>query len=160
MGQAGRAGFIHLAVYQPAFNPFAEYCRALPQSGRTLLVLDLIGVELPAASIAIDVVKKNGSFRLSVPARHYRAGVAALQANLPAGKYIVQITVEGPQGPHRVAFPLSVGAWWGPLIVPAFAALLIIVAAASYCLYQVREGEAALRQVAIKTSAGCPRRRA
>lgn len=49
MRQAGTDDFIHLAVYQPEFNPFAEYCGALPEAGRTMLVFDLMGAELPDA---------------------------------------------------------------------------------------------------------------
>src|SRR6516225_9386635 len=82
MRQAGVDDFIHMAVYQPEFNPFAEYCGALPQAGRTLLVFDLIGAELPDAQVSLDVLDQGGRRQLSVPPRRYSSGVASLQADL------------------------------------------------------------------------------
>ena len=87
-------GFVHMAVYQPGFNRFAEYCSTLPQSGATLLVFDLMGVELSDASISLTLMRQGGSFHLSVPPRHYRSGVADLRADLPAGKYLVLVNIE------------------------------------------------------------------
>lgn len=140
MRQSGADDFIHLAVYQPQFNPFAEYCGALPEAGRTLLVFDLIGAELPDAQISLDVVQEGGRLQLSVPPRRYRAGVANLPADLPAGTYNVLVSIEQPDGRHRLAFPLVVGAWWDRLIVPLVIVLLIGLVTAGYCLFQIRSG--------------------
>jgi hypothetical protein len=136
--QAGVDDFIHLAVYQPDFNPFAEYCGALPQAGRTLLVFDLIGAELPDAPVSLEVLQEGGRFRLSVPARRYRSGVAGLRADLPPGKYDVLVSIEGPNGRHRITFTLAVGAWWERLVVPLLIVLLISAATAGYCVFQIR----------------------
>ena len=136
--QMGADDFIHLAVYQPEFNPFAEFCDALPKAGRTLLVFDLMGTELPDAAVSLEVLEEGGSVRLSVPPRRYRSGVADLLADLPPGKYTVLVSVEEPGGRRRLAFPLAVGAWWGRLITPLLVVLLIGFVTAGYCLFEVR----------------------
>jgi hypothetical protein len=140
MRQSGADDFIHLAVYQPEFNPFAEYCGALPQAGRTLLVFDLIGAELPDARVSLDVVQEGGRLQVSVPPRRYRSGVADLPADLPAGIYTVLVSIEQPDGRHRLTFPLVVGAWWDRLIVPLVIVLLIGLVTAGYCVFQIRGG--------------------
>jgi hypothetical protein len=138
MRQAGTDDFVHLAVYQPEFNPFAEYCDALPKAGRTMLVFDLMGAELPEARVSLEVLQEGGRFQLSVPAQRYHTGVADLPADLPAGTYTVLISIEQPDGHHRLAFPLAVGAWWDRLMVPIAIVLLIGFATAGYCILQIR----------------------
>jgi hypothetical protein len=136
--QAGAGDFIHLAVYQPEFNPFAEYCGVLPVGGRTLLVFDLMGAKLPDARVSLDVFEEGGRFRLSVPARRYSSGIANLRADLPPGNYTVLVSIDGPDGGHHLTFPLAVGAWWDRLVVPLVAMLLIGVITAGYCVFQIR----------------------
>jgi len=152
--QTGADDFIHLAVYQPQFNPFAEYCEALPQAGRTLLVFDLMGTELPDAPVSLAVLEQGGRFRLSVPARRYRSGVANLRAVLPPGKYTVVVSIEEPGTPRRLAFPLAVGAWWGQLLMPLLIVLLIGLATAGYCIFQVRSMAAEHRNSSMNKRIG------
>ncbi len=138
MQRAGTNDFIHLAAYQPEFNPFAEYCGVLPQAGRTLLVFDLIGAALADARVSLDVLQADGRFQLSVPPRRFRSGVADLPADLPAGTYTVLVNIEEPDGRHRLTFPLVVGAWWDRLLVPVVIVLLIGLVTAGYCVFQIR----------------------
>src|SRR5215813_9872853 len=53
-----RAGpyLIHFAVYQPQFNPAAEYCAAVPKAGNTILVFDLVDPELRLRPLTVQVV--------------------------------------------------------------------------------------------------------
>jgi hypothetical protein len=138
MRQTGADDFIHFAAYQPEFNPFAEYCDALPKAGRALLVFDLIGAELPEAAVSLEVLDEGGRLQVAVPARRYHSGVANLQTNLPPGKYAVVIKIGEPGDNHRIAFPLTVGAWWDKLLVPAAIVLVIIIATLAYCAIQVK----------------------
>lgn len=130
--------FVHFAAYQPQYNPFAEYCGSLPRPGRALLVFDLIGVELPNLPVSIEVIEEGGVRRVSAPARRYRTGVIGLETDLPPGRYSAVVTVEEPGGRHQIVFPLSVGTWWSGLAGAVMVILLILVAAAAYCLSQVR----------------------
>jgi hypothetical protein len=138
MRQTGVRDFIHLAAYQPEFNPFAEYCDVLPKAGTTLLVVDLMGTGLPNTPISLLISGQAGHFRLSVPARRYRSGVADLRTYLPAGRYTVLVRVEEVGEDHHAVFALTVGAWWDGLFAPIAAILLIGVAALWYCLFQIR----------------------
>jgi hypothetical protein len=137
MQASGSDDFIHLAVYQPEFNPFAEYCDAVPEAGQTLLVFDLMGTELPDAAVSVEVWEKGGRLQLSVPAQRYRSGVADLRADLPAGKYTVLVSLHEPGGARRYAFPLVVGAWWDRLIIPLLTIVVIALVTAGYCLFQI-----------------------
>lgn len=135
--QTDTDSFIHFAVYQPQFNPFAEYCEALPKAGRALLVFDLMGNDLPDALLSMEVLQKGGPFHLAIPAKRYRSGIVNLQADLPRGKYIVVVGIEGPEGSRHLTFPLAVGAWWNRLATPMLIALLIILATAGFCAFEI-----------------------
>ena len=37
---------IHITLYQPQFDPDAEYCDQVPRAGNTVLVVDVLGDEL------------------------------------------------------------------------------------------------------------------
>jgi hypothetical protein len=152
MLQVGADDFIHLAVYQPELNPFAEYCGALPVGGRALLVFDLMGAELPDARVSLNVLEEGGRFQLSVPPRRYRSGVANMRADLPPGKYTVLVSIDEPGGAHRLTFPLAVGAWWDRLAVPLVAVLLIILGTAVYCAHQMRTAADGLRPASMTTA--------
>jgi hypothetical protein len=136
--QSEAGELIHMAVYQPQFNPFAEYCSSLPRAGPALLVFDLIGADLPEARVSLDVSQEGGPLKLSMPARRYHSGVAALPADLPAGRYHVLVSIEKPDGRQHFAFPLVVGVWWGRLFAPLVIVLLVGIVTACYCVFQIR----------------------
>jgi hypothetical protein len=136
--QLGEDDFIHLAAYQPGFNPFAEYCGTLPVAGGTLLVLDLIGAELPGSEISLHLLAKDARFQLSVPARRYGSGVASVRADLPPGKYELLVNIEELTDSRHLTFPLVVGAWWQRLVAPVAFVLLIGVLTTGYCRFQLR----------------------
>jgi len=134
----GMEHFVHFAAYQPQYNPFAEYCGSLPRAGKTLLVFDLMGVDLPNLPVSIEVIGEGGVRRVSMPARRYRTGVIDLEADLPPGKYTAVVSIEESAGHHKIIFPLSVGTWWSRLAGPAIIMLLILFATAAYCLSQAK----------------------
>jgi hypothetical protein len=133
----GGDDFIHLAAYQPGFNPFAEYCGRLPVAGDTLLVVDLVGAELPDSKISLHLSGEDTRFHLALPARRYGSGVASVHANLPPGKYELLVNIEELNDSHHLTFPLVVGAWWQRLIAPGVFVLLIGVLTAGYCRFQL-----------------------
>jgi hypothetical protein len=136
--QTGVDDFIHLGVYQPEFNPFAEYCGTLPKAGRTLLVFDFVGAELPRAQVSLEVLAEEGGSQLSVPARRYDSGIANLAADLAPGKYSVVVSIDEPGGNHRFAFPLAVGGWWARAGTPVLIILFIVAVTIGYCTFQVK----------------------
>lgn len=152
--QASADDFIHLAVYQPEFNPFAEFCDSLPQGGRTILVFDLMGTYLPEASVSLRVLDKAGRSQLFVPAQRYRAGIASLSMDLPRGKYTVLVSVIGRDGGRHLAFPLAVGAWWDRLIMPLLIIVLIGIVTTAYCIFQIRGLASKRSDSAINTRIG------
>src|SRR5439155_23991515 len=103
MQRTGGDEFIHMAAYQPEFNPFAEYCEALPKAGSTLLVFDLMGSGLPDTPVSLEIVEKGARFQRFVPPRRYRSGVIDFRVDLEPGKYRMLVNVDGPDGRRRLA---------------------------------------------------------
>jgi hypothetical protein len=152
--RAGLNYFVHFAAYQPRFNQFEEYCGSLPRGGKTILVFDLLGAELPNIPVSIEI--EGGAHRLTIPARRYHSGVADVQAELEPGNYTAFVTIGDPPTYH-LAFPLSVGAWWNRLVGPMLLGFLILLAAGAYCIYQLRLVVAESRQSTSNTTVALSR---
>src|SRR5207245_10812631 len=98
------ASLFHLALYQPQFDPDAEYCNEVPRAGKTVMVVDVSAGELRQVPLSLEVVAASGPHQwraiLSVPAKIYRRGVADAEVNLTAGSdYVARVVLE--QGADR-----------------------------------------------------------
>ncbi len=131
------ASLIHLTLYQPQFDPDAEYCNEVPREGKTIMVVDVSAGELRQVPLSLEVVAASDSSQsrtiLSVPPQIYRRGVADAEVTLNAGSdYIARVVLE--QGtdrePQLLSFPIRVAAWYRAMIVPALivAAVLALTA--------------------------------
>ena len=124
---------IHFAVYQPQFNPTAEYCAAVPHAGNTTLVFDLVDPELRGWPLTIQVVEAvrtlDAKTVLYLPPQTYPTGVvsAAVPLDLP-GRYTAIVTLEGLS--HPIQFPLRVALW--PPGVVALVGVLVLGSALGY----------------------------
>src|SRR5215813_14337884 len=128
---------IHLTLYQPQFDPDAEYCNEVPREGKTVMVVDVSAGELRQVPMSLEVVAagESGQSRtiLSVPAQIYRRGVADAEVTLNAGSEYVARVVLAPgadREPQLLSFPIRVAAWYRAIIVPALivAAVLALTA--------------------------------
>src|SRR5271166_2738392 len=52
---------IHITLYQPQFDPDAEYCDQVPRSGNTVIVVDVLGDDLRRVPIGLQVVASGES---------------------------------------------------------------------------------------------------
>ena len=123
---------IHFTAYQPQFNPAAEYCKEVPQAGQTILVFDLVDVELRSTPVAIRVVEAAHTSEprtvLEIPAKTYPNGVVNAEANFdPPGRYMAILTLQEPA--NTVSFPIRVGMWSTSVVL---AAGLLFVSTALY----------------------------
>jgi cytochrome oxidase Cu insertion factor (SCO1/SenC/PrrC family) len=125
---------IHITLYQPEFDPDAEYCDQVPRAGNTVLVVDVLGDELRKLPLGVEISAAGSSSRrtvLSIPPKIYRRGVADAQVVLDdGGTYVTQVTVGEGAAKQILSFPVRVAAWYRPLIVPAlivFAVLALII---------------------------------
>src|SRR3954451_14218876 len=50
------ASLLHLTLYQPQFDPDAEYCEEVPRAGKTIFVVDVTAGELRQTPIGLEVV--------------------------------------------------------------------------------------------------------
>src|SRR6202043_935647 len=71
---------IHITLYQPQFDPDAEYCDQVPRAGNTVLVVDVLGNDLRRQPLGVQVFANRGSVPrravLSLLPKIYRRGVA------------------------------------------------------------------------------------
>jgi hypothetical protein len=129
----GGASIVHLTLYQPNSDPDAEYCNEVPREGRTVVVVDVEGERLRQSPIALEMIASDGSGLrkiLSVPPTIYRRGVADAEVTLDSGSdYIARVLIldAADQTAVPLTFPVRVGAWYRPIIVPALLILAVLV---------------------------------
>lgn len=120
---------VHITLYQPQFDPDAEYCDQIPRAGNTVLVVDVLGEELRKLPLAVRV-SNNSSSKLVVaqlPPTIYRRGVADAQVMLSSGEtYTTEISIGEGASTTLLSFPVRVAAWYRPLIKPAIAFLVLL----------------------------------
>jgi len=126
------ASLVHLTLYQPNFDPDAEYCNEVPREGKTVMVVDIEGDRLRQAPISLEVMASDDSGPrkiLSVPAKIYRRGVADAEVTLDSGSdYVARVVLlDGAnQTAIPLTFPIRVGAWYRPIILPALIILAVL----------------------------------
>ena len=134
---------IHITLYQPQFDPDAEYCDQIPRAGNTVLVVDVLGDNLRQLPLGVQVLAndKSSSHKVvfSLPPKIYRRGVADAQVILASGgAYITEISLGEGSAQQVFVFRVQVAAWYRPLVFPALAILallsLIAVSALQYYL--------------------------
>jgi cytochrome oxidase Cu insertion factor (SCO1/SenC/PrrC family) len=119
------AALIHITLYQPEFDPDAEYCDEVPREGNTVFVLDTLGDKLRRVPIGVRIFATgpDGSRHLAVslaPAVYPR-GVVDIQVNLAEGfGYLATVSIGSPSGvgAAEYSFPIRVRAWYRALVVP------------------------------------------
>jgi hypothetical protein len=128
---------LHLTLYQPQFDPDAEYCEEVPRAGKTLMVVDVTAGELRQTPISLEVIAVEDSSQpltiLEVPPKVYERGAMDTEVNLKTGSdYVVRVMVKmsADNAPQALSFPIRVAAWYRALIMPALivAALLALTA--------------------------------
>jgi hypothetical protein len=138
------ASLVHLTLYQPNFDPDAEYCNEVPRQGETVLVVDVEGDRLRQAPIALEMIASDGSGPrkiLSVPPRIYRRGVVDVEVTLDSGSdYLARVVLldAANETPIPLTFPIRVGAWYRPIMVPALIILVVLVLTAIPIVRQYR----------------------
>lgn len=124
---------MHFVGYQPdSVSGPKEFCEDIPDTGRTVVVLDYINEELRDLPTEIRVIRDTGSETnldaitlLHVPAKVYPAGSLNFELDFAeAGRFVGLVTVMDKE--KRVSrFPFSVGttrSWWY-LVVPTVVAI-------------------------------------
>lgn len=123
---------VHLTLYQPNFDPDAEYCNEVPRQGMTVMVVDVEGDRLRQNPIALEMIASDGSGLrtiLSVPPRIYRRGVADAEVTLDSDSdYLARVVLLDAPGQTAIplTFPIRVGAWYRPIIIPALLILAVL----------------------------------
>src|SRR5258708_24575031 len=96
------------------------------------MVVDLDGDRLRQAPIAVEVIASDGSGLrkiLSVPQKIYRRGVADAEVTLDSGSdYVARVVLLDAANLTVIplTFPIRVGAWYRPIILPALIVLAVL----------------------------------
>jgi len=136
---------LHLTLYQPQFDPVAEYCEEAPRTGNTVMVVDVTDGELRQTPIGLEVIETgiSGQSRIiqSLPAKIYELGVVDTEVLLTEGSdYVVRVTLELEAGGQAqvLAFPIRVAAWYRAMLMPALIVVgLLALTAISVIRYYV-----------------------
>src|SRR5215469_16761561 len=142
------AALIHITLYQPQFDPDAEYCDEVPREGNTVFVLDTLGAEMRRVPIGVRIfaVGKDGPHHLAVslPPAVYPRGVVDTQVNLAEGfGYVATVSIGSPAGVRAAeySFPIRVRAWYRALVMPV---LLVVGVLALVAISVIRYRRATL----------------
>ncbi len=101
---------VHLSTYQPQYDPDAEYCTEIPQTGDTFWVVDLVDETLRTMPVAIQIIKgsgENSETVTSIYSTNHSDGVIKGEFNLDVGSYTMRITGEGVP-PLYYEYPLRI----------------------------------------------------
>jgi hypothetical protein len=154
------ASLLHLTLYQPQFNPDAEYCDEVPRAGKIVVVVDVTPGELRQTPISLEMTTASDSGQsrtiLSVPSKIYERGVADSEVILEEGStYIARVVLELGTGgePQLLSFPIRVTAWYRSMIMPALmmAGVLAFIAI-SVIRYQIasRQQESSVGRMNVR----------
>lgn len=122
---------IHITLYQPQFDPDAEYCDQVPRAGNTVLVVDVLGEDLRRQPLGVQILATQGSEPhgtvLSISPKIYRRGVADAQVMLDGGDtYVTHISLGEGATQQILSFPIRVAAWYRPLIMPTLMVIAVL----------------------------------
>lgn len=154
------ASLLHLTLYQPHFDPDAEYCEEVPRAGKTIVVVDVTEGELRQVPISVELVATNATAKsrtvLSLPPQVYQRGVADAEVVFDEGSdYIARVAVDLGTGKEAqlLSFPIRVTAWYMALIKPALIVVGVLVfIGISFIRYQItsRQQESSVGRVKIR----------
>jgi protein SCO1 len=124
------AALIHITLYQPEFDPDAEYCDEIPRAGNTVLVVDTMGEKLRRVPIGVQILADDAAGDhhavLAIRPAVYRRGVVDAQVDLVDGRrYLAKVTIASEEGSNLsvYSFPIRVQAWYHALVMPALMVL-------------------------------------
>ncbi len=107
---------MHFTGYQPDSTREKEFCEDIPATGRTVVVLDYLELELRSFPTEVRVIRDTGSEQdlqavtvLHMPPKVYPNGSVNFEYNFDKpGKFVGLVTV-GDKQQHVSRFPFSVG---------------------------------------------------
>ena len=111
-----RAGehLIHFSAYQPQYQLKDQYCTDIPKAGETILVVDLVDVELRNEPVGMQIIKDpvstktEGEIVVDVSPSYHPDGVLRGEARLDEGLYTVTIASETQNLMRRPQYHLRV----------------------------------------------------
>jgi len=136
---------LHITLYQPHFDPDAEYCEEVPRGGRTVVVIDVTAGELRQVPISVEMIAQNESGQsrsvLSLPNKILDRGMVDSEVVLEEGNnYVAEVEVDLGAGKElqKFSFPIKVAPWYISMVKPALMIVgLLVVTIISVIRYQM-----------------------
>jgi len=136
---------LHITLYQPHFDPDAEYCEEVPRGGRTVVVVDVTAGELRQVPISVEMIAQNESGQsrsvLSLPNKILDRGMVDSEVVLEEGNnYVAEVEVDLGAGKElqKFSFPIKVAPWYTSMVKPALMIVgLLVVTIISVIRYQM-----------------------
>jgi hypothetical protein len=155
---------MHFTGFQPDSSASKEFCEDIPRTGRTIIVLDYIDLELRKLPVEIRIVKDTGdTSRLDAitayhkPARMYPNGSLDVEVTFAdAGKF-VGIVSAGEGGQYVARFPFEIGRSRSHVNLAAAAMFIAFGGAGLYYYLRRRTGavgERSMRRLEIQPAKG------
>jgi len=141
--------FLHLTLYQPHFDPDAEYCEEVPRAGKTIVVVDVTAGELRQVPISVELVANSSSGQsrsvLSLPAKILDRGMIDSEVVFDEGNnYVAQVVVDlgASKELQKFSFPIQVAPWYTAIVKPALMVVgLLVLTAISVIRYRMNLGQ-------------------
>jgi hypothetical protein len=106
---------MHFTGYQPASDYSREFCRDIPATGRTIIVLDLVDERLRDLATEVRIIRADGEDDLEratifhLPPQVYQSGSLSFDCSFTEpGTYVGLITVDDGGRKLLARFPFSV----------------------------------------------------
>jgi hypothetical protein len=136
---------LHITLYQPHFDPDAEYCEEVPRAGRTVVVVDVTAGELRQVPISVEMIAQSESGQprsvLSLPAKILDRGMVDSEVVLDEGNnYLAEVVVDLGVGKElqKFSFPIQVAPWYNAMVKPALMIVgLLLVTVISVIRFQM-----------------------
>lgn len=141
--------FMHFSGYQVrAGSPNSEFCEDIPDTGKTIIVMDAIDQPLRHMPIAIRIVASvdgvEGRTVVELPPKMYPSGSVSLEHVFERPGHFVGWVVAGDKGQYTSRFPFSVGVPKRPYGFYGLLGLVVLMAVGLFRYSGPRRAKAAL----------------
>lgn len=142
--------YMHFTGYQVrAGSPNSEFCEDIPETGKTIIVMDAIDQALRHMPVAIRIMTSVDGAEdrtvVELPPKIYPSGSISLEYAFERPGQFVGLVVAGDQGEYTSRFPFSVGIPKRPYGFYGLIAMVVMMAVGLFRYSGPRRAKSALQ---------------